>query len=190
MRRDISDRNILDDFCNKFCKVLERHCKYIIVSDFVAISSGRTRGTEDIDIIIEKLDERRFIKLHTELIKAGFVCMQSDDPDYIYDKYLNDKVSVRYTFDDIPVPEIELMFTKDVLDEMQLKSRIKLPITGLDLWFSDINFNIAFKEIYLGSDKDIEDARHLRIVYKDIVDEGVINRIKDMIRKYRMNKRN
>ena len=49
MDRRVSDRNILDEVCTKFCKILERHCKYIVVSGFVAISSGRTRGTEDID---------------------------------------------------------------------------------------------------------------------------------------------
>lgn len=55
MDRRLKDRNILDDICTKFCKVLEKHCKYIVVSGFVAISSGRTRGTEDIDLIIERL---------------------------------------------------------------------------------------------------------------------------------------
>ena len=53
MEREIRDRNILDTFCTEFCDIVEKHCKYIIVSGFVAIASGRTRGTEDIDMIIE-----------------------------------------------------------------------------------------------------------------------------------------
>jgi len=69
--RGVSERNILDDFCIKFCSVVEKHCKYIVVSGFVAISSGRSRATEDIDMIIEKLDIDRFKKLHEDLTKEG-----------------------------------------------------------------------------------------------------------------------
>ena len=45
--------------------------------------------------------------------------------------------------------------------------------------------NIAFKEEYLRSDKDLEDARHLRIVYKGKINENEINEIKKMIKKVR-----
>lgn len=188
MKREISDRNILDKICEHFCSVLDKYCRYVVVSGFVAISSGRTRGTEDIDIIIEKLTKDDFTKLHKNLIKEGFVCMQSDDPKEIYDRYLKDKISVRYTYKDKPLPEMELMFAKDLLDEMQISSRQKIPITGLNVWFSDINGNIAFKELYLGSEKDLEDAKHLRLVFKDIINEKEINRIKDLIIRYRMRK--
>lgn len=54
--RGIDKKNILDQFVIDFCKVVEKHCKYIIVSGFVVISSGRTRATEDIDMIIERTD--------------------------------------------------------------------------------------------------------------------------------------
>jgi len=81
------------------------------------------------------------------------------------------------------VPEMEVKFAKDELDMLQLQSRIKLPSTGLDVWFGIIEMNIAFKEDYLKSDKDIEDARHLRIVFD--VDERKINECKKIIRMYR-----
>jgi len=185
MDRNIKDKNILDEFCIKFCKILEKHCRYIIVSGFVAISSGRTRGTEDIDMIIPRLEKHLFINLHNDLIKNNFVCMQSSNPEEIYD-YLTDKTSVRYTLEDKPLPEMEIKFAKDELDEYQLKTRTKLPLTGLDLWFSSINGNIAFKEEYLKSDKDLEDARHLRLVYEEQVDEKEINRIKQLIKRLRL----
>jgi len=185
MKREISDKNILDDVCKKFCDVLEKHCKYVVVAGFVSISSGRSRGTQDIDIIIEKMDRQKFSIIHAGVVAAGFEAMQSDTSDDIYD-YLKDKLSVRYIYQGRALPEIELMFSKDILDDFQLKNRLKIPMTGLDVWFSDINTNIAFKELYLGSDKDMEDAKHLRIVFESIIDENKINRIKDMIRKYRM----
>ena len=43
-----------------------------------------------------------------------------------------------------------------------------------NIWFSSIESNIAFKEEYLKSDKDLEDAEHLRIIYKDKIDDNLI----------------
>lgn len=185
MNRLVKNRNILDKFCTNFCNVLEKYCRYIVVSGFLAIASGRTRGTEDIDIIIERLNKERFTLLHNGLIKKGFVCMQSDNPLEIYE-YLNNNDSVRYTYKNLPLPEAELKFAKDELDDYQLKTRKKIKLTGLDVWFSSADMNIAFKEEYLKSDKDLEDARHLRIVFKEEINEKEINEIKKMIKKLRL----
>ena len=186
MERRISDRNLLDDICVKFCNILEKHCKYIVVSGFVAISSGRTRGTEDIDFIIEKIGNIGFDLLHKDLTQKGFICMQGENSRNLYDDYLYENLSIRYTYSDLALPEMELKLAKDELDEYQLKNRIKLEMTGLDIWFSTIDSNIAFKEELLKSDKDIEDAKHLRIVYSGIIDEKEIRRIKQMIKRLRL----
>lgn len=184
--RSVKDRNVLDEFCVKFCRIIEKCTNYIIVSGFVAISSGRVRGTEDIDMIIPRISKELFLRIHSELIKNGFICTQTDNQDLIYDDYLVEHVPVRYTYRDKPLPEMELKFAKDELDDYQLKTRVKLPLTGLDVWFSSINMNIAFKEELLKSDKDIEDARYLRIIYADQVDELEIKKIKNKIIKLRM----
>ncbi len=188
MKREIDDKTILDKFIEDFAKILERHCKYIVVSGFVAIAHGRSRGTEDIDIIIEKLSKENFIKLHTDLIRGGFDCMQSDDAEIIYEDYLNRKESVRYVrkSEGYFPPEAELKFAKDSLDEEQLKTRVKLSLTGLDIYFSSIEMNIAFKEELLKSEKDMEDARHLRIIYKKQISEENINKIKKKIKELRL----
>ena len=183
--REIKDRNILDKFCEEFCAIVEKHCKYIIVSGFVAIASGRTRGTEDIDMIIEKVSFNIFKFLFNELTKSGFVCMQSSDAKEVYD-YLNENIPVRFTWRDKELPEMEVKFSKDAIDEYQLKNRVKLKLTGLDVWFSNINVNIAFKEELLKSPKDLEDARHLRIVYQELINEEEIDKIKGLIRKLRL----
>jgi len=183
--RGIGEKNILDDFCTKFCSIVEKHCKYIVVSGFVAISSGRTRATEDIDLIIEKLNLEKFKNLHADLIKSGFVCMQSDSFNEVFG-YLDDKTSVRYTYRDQPLPEMEIKFAKDDLDKLQLNTRIKLPLTDVDVWFSSISMNIAFKEELLKSDKDLKDAEHLRKIYPEMVNEHEIREIKKMIRRLRL----
>ena len=176
-------KNILDKFCIDFCKVVEKNCKYIIVSGFVAIASGRVRGTEDIDMIIERLNLKKFIQLHKDFIKNNFVCMQSDSEQEIYD-YLKDNLSVRYTYKNKPLPEMEVKFAKDYLDEYQLKNRVKLKITNLDVWFSSIEMNIAFKEELLKSPKDLEDAKHLRKMFT--VNEKEIDNIKKLIKELRL----
>ncbi|HLD18599.1 MAG TPA: hypothetical protein VJB90_01155 [Candidatus Nanoarchaeia archaeon] len=182
MERRVSDKNILNYFAEEFCKIVERHTRYIIVSGFVAIASGRARGTEDIDMIIPRLSKEEFYKLHNDLLKNKFICMQSENEEELYG-YLKDNLSIRYTWKDKPIPEMEIKFAKDEIDNIQLSSRVKLPLTGLDVWFSTISANIAFKEEYLKSPKDLEDAKHLRIVYAEMINEGEIKEIKKMLRK-------
>lgn len=186
MERGISDKNILNEFCQKFCTILEKHARYIVVSGFLAIASGRARSTEDIDIIVEKLNKQKFTALHDDLVKAGFVCMQSDNPHEVYDEYLTKKASIRYTYNNIPLPEMELKLAKDELDNLQLQNRTKIPFTKLDVWFASINSTIAFKEEYLKSDKDMEDASHLRKMFAEEINEQEIKEIKKLIRKYRL----
>ena len=190
MDRKIENKTILDKFVEDFVEVVEKHCKYIIVSGFVAIAHGRSRGTEDIDMIIERISKDRFINLHNSLINSGFECMQSEKPDKIYDDYLIKGDSIRYTRAGINLapPEMEIKLAKDELDDYQILTRQKFPLTGLEIYFSNIEMNIAFKEELLKSDKDIEDARHLRIIYKEDIDEKEINKIKEKIKRLRLQK--
>lgn len=185
MTRDVSDLNILSEFCINFCKIIDKYTEYIVVSGFVAIASGRIRGTEDIDMIIKPITQETFNKLHVDLTAKGFVAMQSDNPKELYE-YLKENLSVRYTLEDSPVPEMEIKFSKDKLDEYQLQTKTKLKLTNLDIWFSSVNMNIAFKEELLKSSKDLEDARHLRIIYKEQMDKTEIEKIKKMIQRYRL----
>jgi hypothetical protein len=166
MDRSVSDLNILEKFAINFAKVIEKYCRYIIVSGFVAIAHGRTRGTEDIDMIIEKVDKQTFQLIHNDLIAAGFECLQGPDSSELYDQYLYPNTNIRYIKKGELVPEMELKLAKDKLDEIQLQERTKLPLTNLPLWFSSIEVNIAYKEEYLKSPKDLEDAEHLRIIYQ------------------------
>jgi hypothetical protein len=186
MSREVKDRTILDTFAEDFVDVVEKHAKYVIVSGFVAIAHGRSRGTEVVDIIIERINKDAFIKMHNDLLLAGFECIQSEYPKVIYEDYLTEKTSVRYVRKGHFIPEMELKLAKDELDDYQIRTRKKLPLTGLDLYFSSIEMNIAFKEELLRSEKDMEDAEHLRIIYSDMLDENELIRIKAEIRRLRL----
>jgi hypothetical protein len=77
---------------------------------------------------------------------------------------------------------MDIHFAKDELDEAQLDERQKIDFIGLDVWFSSVESNIAFKEELLGTDKDMEDATHLRKVYEEKISEEKIDRIKNLIK--------
>jgi len=188
MRRGIDDKTILEKFTEDFCAIVEKHCKYIICSGFVAIAHGRTRATEDIDMITGRLSREKFVELHEDLVKADFECMQSPDAEKVFEDYLDKNLSVRYTRKEEFLPEMEVKFAKDELDEEQLKDRTKIPFTNLNVYFSSIESNIAFKEELLRAEKDLEDAKHLRIIYEGKIDEDKINKIKERIRKERYGK--
>lgn len=185
MEREVRDLNILNQFCEEFCNIIEKHCKYIIVPGFVAIASGRTRGTEDIDMITEKVSFEKFNKIFDDLINNNFECIQTLQPKEAYD-YLQDNTSIRFVRKNQFLPEMELKFAKDNLDKYQLDTKTKLEITGLDIWFININVNIAFKEELLKSPKDLEDARHLRIVFSEKVNEEEISKVKQLIKIFRL----
>lgn len=188
MARAIDDKTILEKFAADFVRVVEKRAKYAVVSGFVAIAHGRSRGTEDIDMIVERLPKDKFVMLHSDLTKAGFECLQSEDAGEIYDEYLARNSSVRYVRKGGHVPEMEFKLSRDALDEYQLETRKKLPFTGIDMYFSSVEMNIAFKEELLKSEKDMDDAKHLRIVYRGRTDEKEIEKIKSMIRKLRLSR--
>lgn len=185
MDRKIDDRTILDKFTEEFCSIVEEHAGYMIVSGYSAISSGRSRGTEDIDMIIEKISKEKFEELNKSLCEKGFECIQSSDSKVIFDEYLDKGISIRYVWQGKHLPEMEIHFAKDELDNLQLKRRIKMSLTGLNIYFAPIEGNIAFKEEYLKSEKDLEDAKHLRVVYSDSIEEGKIEEYKKLIRRLR-----
>ncbi|MBU3923530.1 MAG: hypothetical protein KJ592_01290 [Nanoarchaeota archaeon] len=182
MDREISDKNILNKFTEGFCDVVDRYARYVVVSGFVAISHGRSRGTEDVDIMIERLSFSKFREMHNALVEAGFECVYPEKIEAVYE-HLVGKFNVRYGWKGVELPNMEVKFAKDVLDDEQFETRGKIEFTGVDVFFPKIEEAIAFKEEYLGSDKDLEDAKHLRLIYLDRLDEDYIERYKEKIRR-------
>ena len=116
-------RNILTDICLEFCKILDKYTKYIVISGVFIICSGRSRATEDIDIIIDSMNFKEFEEMYNELKLNGFTCLQSNDPIEVYNLYLKENIPVRFIKDEKFIPNIELKFKKDYLDEYQIHNR-------------------------------------------------------------------
>lgn len=175
------DVDILEKFTRDFCSIVEKHCSYVIVSGFLAISSGRSRATEDIDIILPKLSIEKFTALHNDLIEK-FTLFTLNDADVkdAYD-YLLDS-NLRYVYHNTLVPNMEVKFAKNIIDIDNLQNRIKIPLTNLDIFFAPIECAIIYKEKYLGSEKDLEDASHLRAVYSDEISSEKLNKYERLIK--------
>jgi succinate dehydrogenase flavin-adding protein (antitoxin of CptAB toxin-antitoxin module) len=156
---------LLDQFVLDFIRVLEPTTPYVIVSGYVAILFGRSRGTEDIDILISRLAKDTFGELHTALSEGGYEFLNAEDADGLHDMLLN-RMGIRIAKKGQFIPNIELKFLKDDIDRTVLRDRVEVNLPGARVYISPIDIQIAYK-MYLGSQKDIEDALYLWEIFKD-----------------------
>ncbi len=177
LERELSD---LDLFTLDFIKVLRTYTPYVIVSGYVAIVLGRSRVSEDVDIIIPRLSYETFAELVKELEPLGFYCLNAESLNTMYD-YLTDSVAIRFAKQNTAIPNIELKFAKNKVDEISLAKKVTIKLAGEELVVSALELQIAFKEVVLKSNKDIEDARHLRSVAQGNLDSGLLENYKRML---------
>ncbi len=161
----------LDIFVMDFLDILKKYSDYLIVSGYVSICTGRTRGTEDVDVIVPVMDESKFKLLFSDLTKNGFWCYQGDDSKEIY-QYIKQLSSIRFARVNELFPNMEFVpfdhTKKAKLFEFTHPQNIK--IGNFVFKIPQIEFEIIYKEIFLTSKKDIEDAKHLRTFFADILD--------------------
>lgn len=164
------DLNELDKFVKDFLDVLKKHSDYLIVSGFVSISTGRIRGTEDVDILVPVLDEIKFNKLFEDLKNKDFWCYQGDNSKEVYE-YIKNMESVRFARKNEMFPNMEFISInesrKTKFFEFSHPQRIK--IKDFEFKIPPIEFEILYKEKILTSKKDIADAKHLRTFFSEIL---------------------
>ena len=169
INRDLTE---LDKFVKDFLEVLKKHSDYLIVSGFVSIATGRTRGTEDIDLIVPVMNEDKFNKLFKELYEKEFWCYQGDNVDEIY-PYLMDLMSIRFARVNEMFPNMEFIpfdqTKKAKFFEFHHPQKIR--IQDFEFKIPPIEFEILYKEIILGGEKDLADAKHLRTFFSDFIKE-------------------
>lgn len=178
--REISD---LDNFTLDFIKILEKNTDYVIVSGYVAILLGRARASEDVDVIIPKIDFPKFQSLYTELKKNNFYCLNAEEVSTVYD-YLKNNLAVRFAKNDTIIPNIEMKWIKSDFDRFALENTIDVNLSKGKLRISHLELQIAFKEEVLKSPKDLEDARHLEKIAEGHLDNKLINKYREMLREF------
>ena len=134
---------------------------YSVVSGYVAVLFGRSRATEDIDVITERFDEETADELTKRLRNAGYwgSAMPLDD----LHETLSDDLPVRIAEDGHRVPNVELKFVSDEYDRISLDNAISIRLGEEILRVGSLEFQIAYK-LDMGARKDYEDALYLHEV--------------------------
>ena len=159
----------LDKFIFNFIRILEAlDIDYVIVGGYVSILFGRSRGTEDIDILVSFITNDKFKNLYEKIMEENYYFLNSDNPATLYEM-LNEGLAVRIAEIDTVIPNIELKFVKNEFDKFSLRNRLRVVINGEVMYISPIEVQIAYK-LYLGNDKDIEDAVYLWEIFRDYID--------------------
>ena len=178
--RELSD---LDKFTIDFIRILEKHVNYVLVSGYVSILLGRARASEDIDVIIKKINFSTFQSLYQDLKKQNYYCLNAEKDSTIYD-YLLDNLAVRFAKKDTTIPNVELKWAKHKFDKSALENTIDVKLSKGKLKITHLELQIAFKEEVLKSPKDLEDARHIRKVAENYIDNKLINKYRESLREF------
>ena len=165
----------LDKFVIGFARLLEEHnIKYVIVSGYVAILFGRARGTEDVDILVERTDAPGFLSFYESALEHGYDFLNPEDANGLYEM-LCERFGIRAAEKDTVIPNMEVKFAKDDFDRYALSHRLEAVFNGGSIYISPIELQIPYK-LYLGSEKDIEDAIYLWDIFKDKLDIKLLGR--------------
>ncbi|HIH31225.1 TPA: hypothetical protein HA235_00810 [Candidatus Woesearchaeota archaeon] len=176
--RELSE---LDTFALDFINILKKHTSYAVISGYVSILLGRSRASEDVDILIPKIGFNIFQEIYADLKKAGFYCINAEDDLEVYN-YIKEKLAVRFAKNNSVIPNIELKCTKNKIDDLTLSRTLKVMLSdNKEIIISNLEMQIAFKEKILKSPKDLEDARHIRIVAQGHLDKELIKRYEVML---------
>ncbi len=169
----------LDEFVLDFLKILEKYTDYVIVSGYVVVLFGRARGTEDVGIIIRYMEKDLFDSLHQELTGKGYYFLNPEGPEGLYEM-LEEKLGIRIAEEDTIIPNIELKFLKDDFDKHSIEKRVEVIVGENRLFVSPPELQIPYK-LYLGGDKDVEDAVYLWEILKEGIDKRVLSQFMEAL---------
>ncbi|MBI4021078.1 MAG: hypothetical protein HY369_02455 [Candidatus Aenigmarchaeota archaeon] len=165
--------NALDQFALRFTDMLqEAQIPYVIVSGYVAILFGRNRASEDIDLIVDRMNPDSFTALWQK-VEPQFDCLNAPTAQEAYDDYLMTGLAIRFAKKGGVIPNIEFKFPKNDLDRWAVAHRMEIRLGSHTLYTSPLESQIAYK-LFLGSEKDIEDAKFLYHLFKERLERSLL----------------
>jgi len=126
------------------------------------------------------LDCEKFCKLWDEVVKK-FECVITENKKDAYNEYLLNNHSIRFSEMGKYVPNMEVKFPKTDLDLWSLNNSIKVVLNNHLLFLSKIELQIPFK-LFLGSEKDFEDAKFLYELFKDKLDNSLMEQFNERLK--------
>lgn len=162
----------LDLFVLGITNIIEKYANYVIISGYVSIFFGRARATEDVDMFLEQIPFDKFLQVYNEMISKGYEFTE-DDASALYNDYLKEGISINIWKKDHQLIRMEIKFALKKTQKMALQNKIKVNLGQYTLFMGNIEAQIAYKRFIAKSEKDMEDARHLEIVFKNINKERI-----------------
>jgi hypothetical protein len=161
----------LDKDVLEFTQILDAcDVNYVIVSGYVAILTGRSRSTEDIDIILESLSEAETEQLVTKLKDRGYwgMAMPLDE---MY-SMLSEGSRIRIAEDGEMYPNFETWFVSNDVERAALSNPLTVTFDEDQIDISPLELQIAYKlRLAQAADslsgKDFEDALHLYLTFEE-----------------------
>ncbi|MBI2142357.1 hypothetical protein HYU15_02625 [Candidatus Woesearchaeota archaeon] len=180
INRDLTE---LDLFVRDFLSILKRHSDYLIVSGFVSIATGRARATEDVDILVPRMGKDAFNGLFGDLQKSGFWCYQGDTFGEVF-SYFQAKDRTRFARLNQLYPNSEIIPIDDSnkLQYFEFTHPTVMRVGDFEFKVPPIEFEILYKELMLGSEKDIADAKHLREFFSELIRAENFKKFESMIK--------
>jgi hypothetical protein len=160
--------NVLDELAIRFTAILDDlGIEHVYVSGYLAILTGRSRATEDIDVLLERIDGQRVAELARRLDEEGLwgPAMPLDR----MEELLEDNIWVAEEGE--MVPHLEVKFVDDRFDRASLEGRFPAYIGGAELPVGPLELQIAYK-LWMGSQTDFEDAVHLYTLFEESLRTG------------------
>ncbi len=173
--------NELDKLVLRFVNLLKKHIDYVIISGYVSLLLGRTRATEDVDVYLKFMNLEDFSKLYQDLLNNGFECLNATQTMEVYN-YLKDGLAVRFALKGDIIPNFEVKFVRKNIDLGIFEESIDVETEGGIIKISSLERQIAFKRYYLGSEKDLEDARYVEELAKGHLNKEKIEYYKRLIK--------
>lgn len=168
--------NDLDELAIRFSAILDDlEVDHVFVSGYVAILAGRSRATEDIDVLLEVLDEETIgqlvSRLQTEDLWGPAMPLDS------MPEMLTEGDNVWVARDDEMVPHLEVKFVDDEFDRASLRTKITARLTSTDagIPIGPLELQIAYK-LHLGARTDFEDAVHLYAMFEETLSTPELER--------------
>ena len=154
-------------------KLRESRIEHVLVSGYVAIVFGRNRASEDIDVICEPVSEDVFGRFWGSLKEME--CIITSDMESAYNNYLKDGIALRFAYRGEFIPNMEMKFISNGAQREAIEGRKIVFLNGHPVPISPFELQIAYK-LFLGSEKDIEDARFLLDLFGERVNLALLMR--------------
>lgn len=151
--------NELDELAIAFSTILdELGIRHVFVSGYVAVLAGRSRATEDIDVVLERPGDEALDELVGRLEDAG-MWGPAMPLGTIHDL---EHEHIWIAREDETVPRLEVKFVDGRFDRASLENHItaRLTTVGESLPIGPLELQIAYK-LWMTGDRDFEDALYL-----------------------------